>query len=563
MAMHVREREQLRASDVLDECSAATVQRRLNVERLSRIGAWFVAVVAAVMLLDWRLGISWSPVFPEAASMKPSTALALLLSGLALAWVGRSARLRLASRCLSALVALIGAATLAEYLFGLELRLNQLVLWGPDSGPQPGRMKAGTAASLVFAGLSLFNLRAGKRRVRFALCSASVVLSISWLALTGYAYDVSALYRGVQLSAMAVMALGTAVTLFVLGLAILGAEPAAGLVGIATSDTAGGALARPLVPVIPIVFLLLGWAWLAGAQRGLYEESFGVALMVLSATALGVLGLGWHAWLLHTSDLARRRAENDARALALSLADRKFEDLLESTSDAVVIVDQPGAIVQVNAQAESLFGYPRSELLGQPVEMLLPERFRARHVGHRAAYARDPRVRDMGTSLNLYGLRKNGTEFPIKVSLGPVQTHEGLLISSVVRDITAHSKAEQDEARLAAIVASSDDAIFSKTLDGVIQSWNRGAERMFGYRAEEIIGHSVLQLLPEHLLQEEDRMLTQLREGKPVDPYETLRKRKDGSTFDVALTVSLIKDARGRVSAISTIARDITERKAA
>jgi PAS domain S-box-containing protein len=325
-------------------------------------------------------------------------------------------------------MALIGAVTLAEHLFGLEPRLNQLVSLGLATEPQPGRMAAGTAVSLLLAGLALFNLKAGKRRVRFALHSAMAVLALSWLALTGYAYDVNAVYEGVHVSTMA---LDTAATLFVLGLSILGAEPTAGLVGIATSDTAGAALARRLVPTIPIVFLLLGWAWLAGAQRGLYDLPFGTSLMVLSATALGVVGLGWHAWLLHRSDLARSRTESDG------------------------------------------------------------------------------------------------------------------------------------EVRFAAIVASSEDAIFSKTLDGVIQSWNRGAERMFGYRAEEVIGHSVPELLPDPLLHEEALMLSQVREGKPVEPCETMRKRKDGSVFDVALTVSPIKDARGRVIAVSTIARDITERRIA
>ncbi len=139
----------------------------------------------------------------------------------------------------------------------------------------------------------------------------------------------------------------------------------------------------------------------------------------------------------------------------------------------------------MNSQTEKLFEYKRSELIGQAVEILVPERLRNGHPGHRTRYFSEPKTRYMGSGLELHGRRRNGTEFPVEISLSPLETEEGMLVSSTIRDVTERKKAEELRFQLAAIVDSSSDAIIGKALDGTIKSWNRGAERVFGYAAEE------------------------------------------------------------------------------
>ena len=143
--------------------------------------------------------------------------------------------------------------------------------------------------------------------------------------------------------------------------------------------------------------------------------------------------------------------------------------------------------------------------------------------------------------------------------LNPLQKTERILLA--IEDITERKQAQASSARLAAIVESSDDAIIGKNLLGVVISWNMGAQQLFGYTAQEAMGQPVAILIPPDRLDEEPRMLEQLRQGKKMDRYQTIRRRKDGSRVDVSLTVSPIKDAQGRLIGASEIARDITERE--
>ena len=244
-----------------------------------------------------------------------------------------------------------------------------------------------------------------------------------------------------------------------------------------------------------------------------------------------------------------------------SEAERWSQVLLDAAPDAMVVLDQDGRIVLVNTQTEKLFEYQREEILGLDVEVLIPERLRQQHRLHRKGFFAQPHVRAMGAGLELFGVRKGGSEFPVEVSLSPVKTREGVLVTSAIRDVTERKLVEESRFRLAAIVESSEDAIISKNLDAVIVSWNAAAEHIFGYTKQEAVGQPITILIPSELREEENKFLERLRAGEHINHYETVRVTKAGKKVDVSLSISAVKDSSGRIVGFSKIARDITQRK--
>ncbi|HYO18206.1 MAG TPA: PAS domain S-box protein [Dermatophilaceae bacterium] len=244
----------------------------------------------------------------------------------------------------------------------------------------------------------------------------------------------------------------------------------------------------------------------------------------------------------------------------------EFESLLEAVPDALVGVDRTGAIRFVNREAESLFGYPRDDLVGMPLETLVPESVRRLHEAHRASYHAAPRTRPMGAEVNLAGVRRDGTEFPADISLSSFGTGEAMLVIAAVRDLTRYRRAEVDRARLdrlAEVVEFSGEAIVSHTPDGIITSWNPAAERMFGYSGQEVVGKSIKILAPEDQLEAHNAILATVGQGEAVQDIESVRLRKDGTSIPVHLTVSPIRDADGAVIGASVISHDISEQRQA
>ena len=258
---------------------------------------------------------------------------------------------------------------------------------------------------------------------------------------------------------------------------------------------------------------------------------------------------------------ARKAAE-----LALRESEQRFRLVVEAAPSAMVMIDQAGKIVMVNTQTERVFGYSREELVGQSVEMLVPERLRRQHPKLRKTFFTDLRSRPMGAGRDLHGCRKDGSEFAVEIGLNPIKTNEGTMVLSAIVDITARKAAElalrESEQRYSVLVDGvTDYAIYMLDPNGIVTNWNRGAQRIKGYRTEEIVGQHF-----SCFSTEEDRasnvpqqsLQIAARDGRYE--VEAWRVRKDGGRFLANIVIDALRDDSGHLIGFAKITRDITER---
>jgi PAS domain S-box-containing protein len=248
----------------------------------------------------------------------------------------------------------------------------------------------------------------------------------------------------------------------------------------------------------------------------------------------------------------------------LSFDERWFSTALKSIGDAVIATDDVGRVLFMNPIAETLTGWSDDEVHGWNLGeiFVIVNELTRNPVENPVA-----RVLDGGHIIGLANhtilVARDGKEIPIDDSAAPILDAEGRVVGVILvfRDVTEKRRTELLNERLASIVGSSDDLVASKTLDGVITSWNQGAERILGYTADEVIGHHVSMLMPPEFVEDTERILSRVRRGEKVDHYQTKRRRKDGTIIDVSLTVSPIRDIEGRIVGASKIGRDITQEK--
>jgi PAS domain S-box-containing protein len=291
--------------------------------------------------------------------------------------------------------------------------------------------------------------------------------------------------------------------------------------------------------------------------------SFGRRIVVI-ALVLGVLG-AVGVWAVSRD--ARQRLEAQMGDRAHELAERKraeagFQAVVESTPSGVVMVDRAGMIVLVNREVERLFGYARADLVGQSIETLVPDRFRGEHPGFRTGFFASPQTRAMGAGRELFGVRRDGTEFPVEIGLNPLETADGVFVLASVVDITARKRAE---ARFRAAVESSPNGMVMIDREGKIVLVNREIERLFGYGREDLLGHPIETLVPDEL---RDRHPA-LRDGFFTDPQtramgvgrELFGRRKDGRRVPVEIGLNPLETDEGLFVLASVV--DITARKRA
>ncbi|HEY3636837.1 MAG TPA: PAS domain S-box protein [Rhizomicrobium sp.] len=248
-----------------------------------------------------------------------------------------------------------------------------------------------------------------------------------------------------------------------------------------------------------------------------------------------------------------------------------FQTLIATAVDGIVVIDERAQILVFNQACEHLFGYSPDEVLGKNVSLLMPEPYHGEHDGYLARYIETGVRHIIGIGREVIGKKKSGSTFPIHLSVGEGRFGAGRIFVGILRDITERQQSDRRLRELQsdlfyhdAIVTNSDDAIIGKDLNGIVRSWNKGAETLFGWLASEMIGQPILLLFPPDRLHEEDEFLARLRAGGRIDHYETVRRRKDGHEIEVSVTISSIRGPDGEIIGASKIARDITaERRAA
>src|SRR5262249_47545359 len=240
------------------------------------------------------------------------------------------------------------------------------------------------------------------------------------------------------------------------------------------------------------------------------------------------------------------------------------EAIMTNMGEGLFTLDPEGLVTTMNPAAEKLFGWSFEELRGKKMHDVTHYKHRdgSPFSAHECPGLQVFRMGKPLTNSEDVFIRKDGTCFDVIYSSSPIR--EGNKITGLVvvfRDVTEQKRTEAAAVRFAALVRSSRDAVVAKDLNGIITDWNRSAQRIFGYQPKEIIGKSILTLIPQERQSEESEILRRIRSGESIDHYETIRRRKDGRLIEVSLTISPIKDPGGEIISVSKIARDITERK--
>jgi len=337
------------------------------------LAAAAVALVGVVALLGWTFDVdAGKRLLPGAVAMNPATAVLLLLAAVSLLLhiVGSPIAFRpLAARLLAAIVLAGGLLRLCEYGFGFDVGFDG---WLFRDHLQGNVIAPNTALNFALVGLALLLLASAARPAqRLSQLAALVAALVTLLAVIGYGYNVGSLYG---VGSFIPMAPNTTLAFALLIAGIFCARPERGLIALLTSPTTGGLLARLLLPTAVILPALFGWLWLQAERAGVLPSDIGAAIYAVANIVVLGLIIGLATRLMDRNDI-RRRATQDA----LAASERRYRQLTEASLDAIVVADRLGRIIIFNPMAETMFGYPAADILGEPLERLMPVEFRERH----------------------------------------------------------------------------------------------------------------------------------------------------------------------------------------
>lgn len=519
-----------------------------------------VAVLAgSIVLLGWALGVkTLTSVIPGLATMKPNTALGFMATGLAL-WLLQlrlgelsSPRIRQVyiARSISAGVALLGLLTLVEYLFHLDIGVDDLLFRNSllASGiVHPGRMAGATALGFLLVGAGLGFCGSSKSY----LCESFALLATlnGFVASVGYLLSARALY---DIPAYSSMALHTAILFFLLGLATLAARPQTGLMVVVTSPYLGGVMVRRILPIIVFTVALLGWLRWRGQLAGFYGTEFGIAILILGEITIFVTLLWRSARQLNRLDRQNRESEQQNFRLAA---------IVESSDNAILSKDLSGTVTSWNRGAERLYGYTAAEIVGKPVTAIIPLELQPQAT----QFLKGIEEGKLVTREETMRRRKDGTLVNVALSMSPVRDMEGRIVgaSTIAYDISDRKRAvdslRESEARMRLFVehAPASLAMFDREMRylHVSRRWRTD----FGLGDRDLRGvsnYDIFPDLPERWKKAHQRGLA----GEVLRADNDRFDRADGSVQWMRWEVRPWYDGIGGIGGVVIFTEDVTHR---
>jgi PAS domain S-box-containing protein len=524
-------------------------------DHLASFASLSAVVGGLVTLTGWAADIprltQWKG---DGISMFPNTAVCVTACGLALYLVrGGGTLLRNAGRMLSWLVLFIAGLTLSEHIFGIDIGIDQVLsdrAWGQTAAASPHRMGPPASTALTLLSSAILLLTSSARDRGLAVVLALMALAITSLSVIGHLYGAEQMYTLPRLTGISFQ---TSVLILGLSVGVLASVPERQPLRLMLDRGTPGMFARRFLPLVLLLPLALGHVRVYLQDVGLVDTAFGTALRTVFEITILVVLMWRGLAMIRIREDALRRTDDALRRQSDQLA-----SFLDTAAVALHRVDEHGVILWANDAELSMLGYSRNEYVGHPI----------------AEFHEDPsviadileRLRN-GENILDYPARllcKDGTRKTVLID-SSVYREDGRFVhtQSFMRDITDRLRGDESRALLASIVQASEDPIVSKTLDGVITSWNSAAERMFEFSPAEAIGSKIEIIIPKDRLPEEHDIISRLRRGEGVDHFETVRRTKSGRLLDISITVSPIRDAAGKVIGASKIVRDISDRKRA
>jgi len=569
-------------------------QASQQLQRLSLVFGWLTVVVGFLVVLGWIFHIpALTTVLPNLPSMKLNTCVSFMMLGLALVAANRTERKGTRTRraemlivVCSGIVLLISLLTLAEYLFGVDFAIDELlikdVMMTPNSLTPPGRMSPITATNFVLLSSAFLASRHRQPWDRIWQSACLLCVFSSLVALLGYFYDASSLARIYPYSTIAVH---TSTCFVLLSFGLLFLRPNTGFMSAFTSGELGGIIGRRLLPLAIFGLLFLGFLVRHGQYHQVYDAGFSVVFIVALGVAMMSALIWWNTELISGIDRARKLAIDmlAAKEAELRKANEELEERVrirtqESELQAAILRNMAEGVCMVrasdhtiayaNPKFEAMFGYDRGELDGKPVAILNYGGENSEFAQQRAKEIIETTLRECVSNYEIHNVRKDGTPFWCRATTSQFQHPRfGLVIVAVQEDITKRKQAELAvEAageRNRTPVMSAPDSILVGDAHGEIQLANPQAANTFGYEANELLGQPVEMLIPKRFRDKHQVQRAEFISDSTAHMMgakgEFLACRRDGSEFPVDISLSPM-NMHGKLT-VTAIIRNITERR--